>query len=155
MDNFEWNSGGEFFSVNSYTTVAPVDSTNTQPKFSYSDIPIYTSGRNGAQYDLRNQFDFRSKLDPSLEVMPEADRFRLPKDGGLIAYDVEWYNQRMDNISLGYNPSSKESEIRINTGFEELRPSPPAPITLYLVRAHSCPCHAPHPRCIFPISDCL
>ena len=39
MDNFEWNSGGEFFSVNSYTPVAPVDSTNTQPKFSYSDIP--------------------------------------------------------------------------------------------------------------------
>lgn len=136
IDRFEWSddvSAGDFFSVNSYKLVAPVDSTNTEPKFSYSDIPVYVSGRNGADYDLRNQFDFRSKLDPSLETMPAADRFNLPKFNGYISYDIEWYNRRVDNISLGYNPSSKEPEIRINQGFEELQPSAPQPITSEMI----------------------
>ena len=131
MDYFEWSDGasaGDFFSVNSYPLVAAADSTNTSPKFSYSDIPIYTSGRNGAQYDLRNQFDFRSKLNPADSAMAEADRFRLPKDGAVIAYDIEWYNRRVDNVSLGYNPSSKEPEIRINSGVEQLDPTAPPSI---------------------------
>ena len=130
IDNFEWSddvSAGDFFSVNSYP-VGQDSTSSSSPKFSYSDIPIYTSGRNAVTYDLRNQFDFRSKLDTSLEVMPAADRFRLPKDGGQISYDVEWYNQRTDNISLGYDPTSFQPEIRINKGFEELSPSAPSPI---------------------------
>ena len=136
IDNFEWSnnaSAGDFLSVNSYKLVAPIDSTNTSPKFLYSEIPTYVSGRNGVSYDLRNQFDFRSKLNTADSVMPAADRFRLPKDGGQISYDIEWYNQRVDNISLGYDPSSKAPEIRINTGFEELMPSAPQPITAEMI----------------------
>ena len=136
IDNFEWSndvSAGDFLSVNSYRLVAAVDSTDTEPKFSYSEIPVYTSGRNGNAYDLRNQFDFRSKLDTSLEVMPAADRFRLPKDGGQISYDIEWYNRRVDNVSLGYNPTTFKPEIRINTGFEELIAHAPPPVTSEMI----------------------
>ena len=136
IDNFEWSndvSAGDFLSVNSYRLVAAVDSTDTEPKFSYSEIPVYTSGRNGIAYDLRNQFDFRSKLDTSLEVMPAADRFRLPKDGGQISYDIEWYNRRVDNVSLGYNPTTFKSEIRIHTGFEELTAHAPPPVTSEMI----------------------
>ena len=127
-DYFEWSdidgtAPGDFFCVNSYKIG---DSAGDYPKFSYSDIPTYVSTRDGASYDMRNQIDFRSKLNPTLEQMSATDKFAIPKDGGLITYDVEWYNRRIDNISLGYNQSTLNPEIRINEGVEALKPSSPS-----------------------------
>lgn len=125
MEYFEWQGGGDFFSVSSYDLLA-ADAGNYL-KFSYADIPFYVSTRDGTSYDLRNHFDFRSKLIPDAASMPPGDRFFLPKDGGQIIYDVEFYNRRIDNIVLGYNATTFQSEIRVIEGVEDLDPKPKEP----------------------------
>ena len=120
---FEWQSGGDYFSVSSYDLLDADE--GSYKRFRYADIPIYNSKRDGNSYDLRNYFDFRSKLDPSEETMDSSDRFLLPKDGGQIIYDVEFYNQRIDNVSLGYNSTTLDAEIRVSKGIEDLNPNPP------------------------------
>jgi hypothetical protein len=122
---FEWQGGGDYFSVSSYDLLDA--DAGSYKRFAYSNIPIYTSNRDGRSYDLRNYFDFRSKLDPSAATMLADDRFFLPKDGGQIVYDVEFYNQRIDTISLGYNSTTFDAEIRIHEGIEELDPKPTKP----------------------------
>lgn len=116
--NFEWSSNGDYFSVNSYDS-APAG-------FGYADIPTFVSPRDGETYDMRNHIDFRSKLDPYANVMSATDRFELPRDGDNVSYDVQWYNRRVDNISLGYNPNDFSTEIRINKGVEALSPEAPS-----------------------------
>jgi hypothetical protein len=125
IEYFDWQGTGDFLCASSYrlTTVG----TDTDPIFSYSDIPTYNSSRNGIRYDLRNYFDFRSILDPSAATMSVDDRFKLPKDGGQIVYDVEFYNRRIDNVSLGYTDDTRQADIRIITGEEELTPNPKGP----------------------------
>ena len=47
----------------------------------YADIPTFTSPRDGEAYNLRNQIDFRPRLDPYSTVMAGTDRFEVPRDG--------------------------------------------------------------------------
>ena len=118
FEYFTWGATGDYFSVNSYFL---------SDSFQYADIPTYVSDRNGETYDLKNQIDFRPKLDPYENTMVGADRFENPRDGDNITYDVEWYNRRIDHVALGYNPNDFTTEIRVNSGVEELEPSDPSP----------------------------
>lgn len=117
FEYFDWGASGDYFSVNSYVL---------NDSFSYSDIPVFTSPRDGEQYDMRNNIDFRPKMDPYADTMSNTDRFETPRDGDNVSYDVEWYNRRIDHISLGYNQNDFSTEIRINSGPESLEPQPPA-----------------------------
>ena len=117
FDYFDWGPTGDFFTVNSYVL---------NDSMSYSDIPIFRSPRDGKYYDLRNHLDFRPKLNSRTNDMAIADRFEIPRDGDNITYDVEWYNRRIDHVSLGYNQQDFSTEIRVNTGSESLNPEPPA-----------------------------
>ena len=114
---FVWGSSGDYFAVNSYVL---------NDSFTYSDIPVFRSSRDGEEHDLRNQLDFRAKLDPYADNMVNTDRFETPRDGDVVTYDVQWYNRRIDNISIGYNPTNFQPEIRVNEGIEDLNPKAPA-----------------------------
>ena len=116
FEYFSWGVTGDYLSVNSYVL---------NDSFDYADIPTFTSPRDGQAYNLRNQIDFRPMLDPYVTGTNSTNRFETPRDGDNISYDVDWYNRRVDNISLGYNPNDFSTEIRINKGVEELNPSAP------------------------------
>lgn len=128
---FEWSASGDYFSVDSY--IPRTTGTATNPVFSYSDIPRFISPRSGDSYDLRNHIDFRPKMDPSGTVMTAADRIPLPRNNGIISYGAEFYNERTDHISLGYDTKTFEPEIRINKGTESVPPDPPDPVEKELV----------------------
>jgi hypothetical protein len=113
---FTWGVSGDFFGVNSYVL---------NDSFDYADIPVFTSPKDGEKYDLRNRFDFRPHLDPYADTMATSDRLENPRDNDNISYDVSWYNERVDHISLGYNPEDFTPEIRVNKGIESLQPQPP------------------------------
>jgi hypothetical protein len=113
---FDWGSSGDYFAVNSYVFT---------DEFGYADIPTFRSVRDGQNYDMRNHLDFRSKLDPLANAMSSGDRFETPRDGDVVTYDVQWYNRRVDHISLGYNPTNFEPQIRVNKGSEDLNPVAP------------------------------
>ena len=117
FDYFTWGPSGDYFTVNSYIT---------QDSFSYSDIPYFRSPRDGRYYDMKNHFDFRPKMNPQTDSMPEADRFENVRDGDNIVYDVEWYNKRIDHVTLGYNHNDFTTEIRVNEGPEAINPKPPS-----------------------------
>ena len=116
FEYFSWGVTGDYLSVNSYVL---------NDSFDYADIPTFTSPRDGQAYNLRNHIDFRPMLDPYVTGTNSTNRFETPRDGDNVSYDVDWYNRRVDNISLGYNPNDFTSEIRINKGVEELNPSAP------------------------------
>jgi hypothetical protein len=116
FEYFDWGTTGDYFSVNSYVL---------NDSFSYADIPNHRSLVTDEVLSLRQHIDFRPKLDPYADTMTTTDRFETIRDGDNISYDVEWYNRRIDNVSLGYNPNDFSTEIRINKGQEDLNPSAP------------------------------
>ena len=115
---FEWGANADFFSVNSYDLD---DST----WFDYGDIPTYVSRQSGQEYELHNYLDFRSKLDPNAASMSATtDRFELPRDGDGIAYGVQFYNNRFDQVCLTYDDRF-QAKLVINRGEEAQQPVPP------------------------------
>ena len=133
LDYFVWSATGDYFSVNSYLLKTPAAATATNPAFSYSDIPKFVSPRSGDIYDLRNYIDFRPKMNPLSSVMASADRIPLPRSNGVVSYDAEFYNQRKDLISLGYDPKTFEPQIRIHEGVEAVPPLAKDPIDREMV----------------------
>jgi len=83
--HFEHGATGNFFSVNSYPNA--VD---------YEDIPTYRL-RNGAEVELRNVLDFRSKKDASGTFSNgEAYVHELPSNTDIISADISYYQSRKD-----------------------------------------------------------
>ena len=115
---FEWGTGGDYFSANSYDIA---DST----WFDYGDIPTFVSRQTGAAFELHDYFDFRSKLDPEAASMSASDRFELPRSGDQISHGVELYNTRIDNIVLTYNTDTFAPILYVKKGEEAQEPITP------------------------------
>ena len=115
---FEWGTGGDYFSANSYDIA---DST----WFDYGDIPTFVSRQTGAAFELHDYFDFRSKLDPEAASMSASDRFELPRSGDQISHGVELYNTRIDNIVLTYNTDTFAPILYVKKGEEAQEPIMP------------------------------
>ena len=122
---FEHASGGDFFSVNSYNIVSATNATANDPEFGYGDIPTYTSPTSGDAYEMHNFIDFRPKLDIHADTMTTAQRFEIPRDGDLLNFNVEYYNNRIDHVVLGYGDDLK-ALITVNKGEEAQQPVPPS-----------------------------
>ena len=116
---FEWSGAGDYFSPNSYNLL---DST----WFDYGDIPTYQSRIDGRLYPLHNYFDFRPKLDPTADNMGAANYIEHPRDGDEIIHGVEYYNQRIDQITLAYTKDTFKPIIYVNSGIEGLQPTFPS-----------------------------
>ena len=116
---FEWSAGGDYFAPNSYNLT---DST----WFDYGDIPTYQSRIDGQIYPLHNYFDFRQKLDPLANNASASDYFEYPRDGDQISHGVVYYNQRIDQIVLGYTKDTYKPLIIVNSGEEALQPTFPS-----------------------------
>lgn len=115
---FEWGTGGDFFSVDSYE----LDSDY----FSYGDIPTYISRATGEAMPLHNYLDFRPILrDSDINEAQQNESFDLPSDGGGIAYNVEFYNNRVDHVALTLDEDFK-AKVIVNKGKEAQQPIPPA-----------------------------
>lgn len=83
--HFEHGPTGNFFSVNSYPNA--VD---------YEDIPTYRL-RNGAEVELRNVLDFRSKKHTNDTFSGgEAYVHELPSNTDIISADISYYQSRKD-----------------------------------------------------------
>ena len=111
---FDWQAGGNYFSVESYDL--------SDPEFGYSDIPTYQVRSTGALVPLHDVFDFRTKLDPAQNNMPDLDHFDLPRDGDSIRYDVDFYNCRVDKLELTYDENTFVREFNYVYGDEALSP---------------------------------
>ena len=83
---FSHGPSGDFFSVNSYAGQG----------IEYEDYPTYRL-RNGAEVELRNVLDFRSKKDASGDFTGSgAYVHSLPSNTDIITADVDYYLSRKD-----------------------------------------------------------
>jgi len=112
---FDWTSTGDFFSVNSY---------QDDSDFSYSDIPLHTTNA-GYQFPLYNVLDFRHRLDPAADNMSVSDTREIPRNADNITYSLQYYNSRVDHVTVGYDPKTFETQIKVNSGGESIFPQQP------------------------------
>mgnify|MGYP000326336818 CR=1 FL=1 len=105
---FTHSATGDYFSANSYVL---------DDEFAYADIPSFTSKSTGEFFQLHDCIDFRGTKSKNLTSALLGSTLEIPRDGGLIEYDVEFYNSRVDHVALTYDESFKP-QIVINQGEE-------------------------------------
>jgi len=111
---FEHGATGDFFSVNSYAG----NSIN------YEDYPKHRM-RNGAEVELRNVLDFRSKKDASGDFTGSgAYVHALPSNTDIITADVDYYQSRKDVLVV--NSEGDLVYIEGNPGTNPVRPEVPS-----------------------------
>jgi len=100
--HYEYGNG-DYVTVNSY-----VDGGT-----SYSDIPSYTNSRN-VNFQLRDCIDLRSIADSNGDYI-SAKVNRLPQPDTLITSDIDYYNSRVDLLSI-----DKDANFAVRGGIEAL-----------------------------------
>lgn len=89
-DYFTHSANGNYFSVNSYSTVG------------YSDIPAYVSPESGDTYELRDCLDFRPTVNSTGTAFDNSTGSLTHVMKGDVSADYQYYLNRIDKLYIDY-----------------------------------------------------
>lgn len=119
FDYFDHIDDGDYFSVDSYTTII----NDTNEDFDYEDIPKYTT-REGEVYEMSDTIDFRPTIGADGTFSGAgAIKTDIPIHQSNIIFDVEFYLSRIDTLCI-----LDSGAFRMVKGIPALIPVPPAPV---------------------------
>ncbi|MBF83857.1 MAG: hypothetical protein CL489_05205 [Acidobacteria bacterium] len=139
VDYFGWDGLKGYHTVDSYNDITgnyDFKSATEYKKFSYADIPEFTSPTTGETVQLRDSIDLRPRRKNEINDMiantAAIESAYVPDADGSITADFRYYLSRIDKLTL-----TKDRKFKVLRGESGLNPLPPPDdedsMTLYVL----------------------